>query len=228
LRLLEELAEIGMDMARALRRQALAQADAAEIEASDTAHAVSGDVGLTFSRIARAVRLTLALEARTAEAASARRSAAAADRAARREEERFRALVTPRPADPREAVIERIVEQAIEAEIDDPKDVDHMMGDFYERLDEDEAYADPAGRPIGEIVARICRDLRLDPDWSRWANEPWAVEEARTASAGSPYAVSPVSSSPPPFYGGGGAARSAMTEGASAAAGPLSHPPDSG
>jgi hypothetical protein len=73
LRMLEELAEIGMDMARALRRQALAQAElqdigeragVTEIAGGVVTLSVKGDLGLAFSRVARAVRLTLAMETR--------------------------------------------------------------------------------------------------------------------------------------------------------------------
>ncbi|MGZ6039172.1 MAG: hypothetical protein ACXWKR_10910, partial [Phenylobacterium sp.] len=32
-------------------------------------------------------------------------------------------------------------------------------------------------RPLGELVARICRDLGVTPDWSRFRDEDWAIEE---------------------------------------------------
>ena len=51
---LRELAEIGMDLARALRTHAVAEPDAAR----------AADVGLVFSRVSRAIRQTVALEAR--------------------------------------------------------------------------------------------------------------------------------------------------------------------
>jgi hypothetical protein len=72
LRILQELAEIGMDLARAVRTRALALAAKA-----DPAAAV--DLGLSFSRIARAVRQTVALEAKFEQD----RQAAAVDRAQR-------------------------------------------------------------------------------------------------------------------------------------------------
>jgi hypothetical protein len=71
LRIVQELAEIGMDLARALRTRALAAK-------ADPAAAV--DLGLSFSRVARAVRQTVALEARLDQD----RQAAAAERAERR------------------------------------------------------------------------------------------------------------------------------------------------
>src|SRR5260370_7024883 len=68
--MLAELAEIGMDLARAVRRQALdhaesEQADAPQVDAPDRIG--GGDLALVFSRIARAARQTVALEAKLAE-----------------------------------------------------------------------------------------------------------------------------------------------------------------
>ena len=62
LAVLRELVEIGMVLARAMRVQAEAVIEAG----AATTDAVSGvaDLGLSFARISRAVRLTLALEAR--------------------------------------------------------------------------------------------------------------------------------------------------------------------
>jgi hypothetical protein len=36
-------------------------------------------------------------------------------------------------------------------------------------------------RPIGAVIATICEDLEAAVDWSLWADEDWAIEEARTA-----------------------------------------------
>jgi hypothetical protein len=43
-------------------------------------------------------------------------------------------------------------------------------------------------RTTGEIIARFCRELGLDPDWTRWENEDWAVAEA--GRPGSPFYAS--------------------------------------
>ncbi|HEV7385973.1 MAG TPA: hypothetical protein VGN89_13920, partial [Phenylobacterium sp.] len=165
LRLLEELAEIGMDLARTVQRQAHEQA-AADLDAAA--------LGLVFSRIARAVRQTVALEARLAEDRQAKTSAQIAGqtraRAARRQRE-----------------VRAVVEQAIEADADE-SDVENLLLDLEERLvDYDES--DFSDRPIGELVARICRDLGVTPDWSLWEDEDWAIEEAAARPRGSPYAA---------------------------------------
>ena len=69
LRLLEELAEIGMELARALRPGALASATcdpgAGEELMALTGRARGRDPAEAFAPLSRAIRLTLALEART-------------------------------------------------------------------------------------------------------------------------------------------------------------------
>ncbi|MGB8842867.1 MAG: hypothetical protein WCC64_17565, partial [Aliidongia sp.] len=44
-------------------------------------------------------------------------------------------------------------------------------------------------RPVGALVAGICTDLYLDPDWHLWQHERWAVKEIRDKPPGSPYAT---------------------------------------
>jgi hypothetical protein len=46
-----------------------------------------------------------------------------------------------------------------------------------ERLDEDSAYQDLSERPLREIVERLCKDLMISPDWSRWDGEGWIKQE---------------------------------------------------
>jgi hypothetical protein len=42
-------------------------------------------------------------------------------------------------------------------------------------------------RLIGELVASICRDLGLSPDWPRLAEEAWAKKGIESGVAGSPF-----------------------------------------
>ncbi|MGB8841797.1 MAG: hypothetical protein WCC64_12080 [Aliidongia sp.] len=37
-------------------------------------------------------------------------------------------------------------------------------------------YADLGQRSIDEIIALICRDLGLTPDWQRWVDASWAKQ----------------------------------------------------
>ena len=51
-----------------------------------------------------------------------------------------------------------------------------MNADVENLLDVAGAYEDYADRPVGEVVAGICKLLGLDPDWSRWDGEQWAIK----------------------------------------------------
>ena len=165
LRMLEDLAEIGMDLARTVQRQAHEQV-AADLDAAA--------LGLAFSRIARAVRQTVALEARLGEDRQAKTAA------------RIAGEIHTRIARHRREV-RAVVAQAIEADADE-SDIENLLFDLEERLvDRDDT--DFADRPIGELVARICRDLGVTPDWSLWEDEDWAIEEAAARPRGSPYAA---------------------------------------
>jgi hypothetical protein len=196
--LLQELAELGMTMARAV----VAQVVDAETPATDP--------GLAFSRIARAVRQTVALEARLAEDRQLRREKAAARDV---EAGRLRAVR-------RKHEVRRCVEQAIEADASE-NDAEDLLGDLDERLDDGVYDFDFAERPVGELIARICRDLGVTPDWSLWEDEDWALKAAtsdpsasrdvfsssvggggpRYAMEGEPSRRDPSGSSPPPPCG---------------------------
>ena len=56
-----------------------------------------------------------------------------------------------------------------------------------ERLDDDDIYGLAASRPVGELVAMLCRDLGLEPDWDALAAEAWAQAEIDSGAAGSPF-----------------------------------------
>jgi len=182
LRMLQRLAEIGMELAEAVGRQALEQAKAAS-EPAGTPQKAGPDLGLVFTRISRAVRQTVALEARIAEGPLTPRAVSAAldrqaERAALAETDRRRR---------RKAQVGRIVKQAINAELTGIKAYQRER-ELRERLEDEDVETDIGDHPIGEIIARICWDLGLDPNWRRWAEDHWAVEEARTKAPGSPYA----------------------------------------
>jgi hypothetical protein len=135
LRLLAELAELGMTLARTIVAQA---EDGAE---------------LAFARLARAVRQTLALEAKLAEGGQLRR-----ERQAREHKHQ------------REAKVRRMVETAIEADAHE-SDIDDLLYDLNEHLaDLDDT--DFTHRPLIEVVASICQDLGVTFDPHQWQDEP--------------------------------------------------------
>jgi hypothetical protein len=191
LRILAELTEIGMDLARAVRRQALAQAAPEE---ADTPQAGApdriggGDLALVFSRIARAVRQTVALEAKLAEDRRTRDERTEAEQA-----QRAATIARERKAR-QKARVKRIVEQAIEAEADG-SDREDLLSDLDERLEDDDVDADFGERPTGEIIARICRDIGITPDRALWEAEDWGIE-AGAPEVGAPEVGAPEAGAP--------------------------------
>ena len=184
LAMLRELAQIGMRLARGVEREA------------EAPEACAGDLVLKFARIARAVRQTLALEARIEGELAAWAREDAAQRAARLERETRARLAG------RKTAIRCAVEQAIEAEADD-HEREGLCDHLEERL-QDREDTDVLDRPVGELVARICRDIGVTPNWSLWEDEDWAIAEGVTVRpAGGPgfpepTVFDPAAADPPP------------------------------
>jgi hypothetical protein len=173
---LEELSEAGLRLALSIEGRA-AEAPVAE----------APQIAMAFSRVARAVRLTALLHVKLIEAAQdARRRAAfvwSSDVERAAEDERRRD-----PAYGHKARVEAIVARVAKAGCDDEDDIDRIVQETAERLDDDDIYGDVLTRPLGELVALICRDLGLDPDWTSLAQEAWAQAEMRDNPTGSPFA----------------------------------------
>jgi hypothetical protein len=115
------------------------------------------------------VRQTVALETRVAEGGQK----------ACLERDQRRAAATRWAAHERRGEIRGYVTEVIEAESDRASDheVDRLLDDLEDRI---EAYDHILGdTPTGEVVARICADLGLVPDWSVWDNHDWAIEHLK-------------------------------------------------
>lgn len=162
LAMLTRLAEMGMAIAEATERWALAALDAAAaspVLTEDGPPALPagfrGDPGLVYSRVARAVRLTLMLQTRLLQELPALGRARTLADLEREEARRDRAR--------------RLVERAIKAEHTDPDAIEQLSGDAWERLRDEDLGDEFGAAPLGEVVARICRDLGLSPDWGERA-----------------------------------------------------------
>lgn len=142
--ILAELAEIGMVIARDLR---------AEVETAETPEAKARAVA-AFPRVARAVRQTLALEARF------RRDAA---RDAVEEHERVnREMVSHIRR--RKAQVRMWMQRAIcEETPDDIETAEVRLHDLYERLDDQVLDEDFALAPFQQVIAYLHRELGLAP-----------------------------------------------------------------
>jgi hypothetical protein len=170
-RVLQGLTEVCMDVAEALREQVLEQV-AAKTPVDP------GQAALALSRLARAVRLTLMLEAMFAEAP------AAADDGTDDDEDDDE---PPKAAIPRYE--ERItafmaVAGAIGTEVRGDVDrSERLRAEARERLFDRET--DVMDRPIGEVVALICRDFGLTYDPGSWVDMPALYVEAAERVAAS-------------------------------------------
>lgn len=195
--LLDAMAELGLEAARQVQR---------EVEAGA---ASATDGALAYARVSRAVRLTLKLQSQMIEALKAQEDqaqAAAVDLALQDD-----------AAHIRKCRVGRIVERLVKAEHDDEDQVEALVAEADERLDDEDVYGDLLERPMSEIVARLCRDLGLSPDWSDLAQELWAKDEIESGARGRPFAAVPL-----PLDGG--EARSRGDGSAAARSGGHPHP----
>jgi hypothetical protein len=167
--LARELAEIGMELARALRRQVLERA--AQDQWGDTGNEPPADIGLTFSRIARAVRLSLALEEHFDEAQQGclERAQAAGEARAKREAAAKKAAL--------EARIKAGAERAIEVEVAERLERgerprrEWLLENLDVALEDDREWRMLARGPLVGVVAHICRLLKVPFDPADWVED---------------------------------------------------------
>jgi hypothetical protein len=215
LRNLAELAEIGMDLSRAVKRRV------ADVEASgDQDHAGAlGELGLTLNRVTRAVRLTMNLEAKVRADRRARLLGLETERAqAAARKAQARAEAETKRRDLHSGFLGRLVEETVKADIcrrNGTAIADYLDGE--EEFDEDEGeevedafttaerllarrktYEGFEHRPYSAVLIDLCKDLKIGPpDWSLWADEEWAEDEAETVE-GSPFVgLAPRETGPP-------------------------------
>jgi hypothetical protein len=148
LRMLAELAEIGMELAREVRLQA--------VEAAPPGRVIKADPVVAFARLGKAVRQTLALESKVAAGGfdgpfPVSRSAAQPDGAYRPWDSGTKATV-------RRSVVEAIASSA------EAGDAEDLLRDLNERLDDPEYGDEMSDRPIGMAVALICEALGVEVD----------------------------------------------------------------
>jgi hypothetical protein len=161
LQMLGELAELGLEIARAI--EAKARTPEADLDAA----------AMAYARVARAVRQSILLQSRLL-----------ADAQELEEKGRFARYCRRRD---RKESVERIVRRVAWDACGDDREAEAIAREVCEGLEHDDIYGDVATRPIGELVALICRDLGLEPDWAAFADEAWAQAEMRSGAEGSPF-----------------------------------------
>jgi hypothetical protein len=154
------------------------------------------DAGLTYSRFSKALRQALMLHARFEEDSYKTRQERAAEAAARQAAEARRAAAV---RDELKAKQKRQVTQAVKRAMDvelaeddergvESRDYGEFLTDLHERLDDYDEYSDFGNKPVGAVVADLCKLLSLPFDPALWEDEPWAIEEAKAKPPGSPFA----------------------------------------
>ena len=193
---LERLSTLGMDLAQEIAERA-AQAPRAADPGLDQATAQASaptaaepppeprhEPGRAFAAVSRAVRLTMALEAKIDEeilallhgegpAAAAKSPAAAAEKPA------WTPPPPPNAWERRRGKVAACIWDAVEEGMTDPEAADDLCAVVQERLMESEVYDEFLFRPFRDSVAAICKDLGLKPDWRRWDDELGFPPETR-------------------------------------------------
>ena len=238
---LAELRALAMGLARRAAAEA-PEADAAEADAGDSGasddHLPSpsrrrardaspmngrGEEGrggsarsaqVALDRLARTVRLTMALEARLrgerargpalvaqgpgAGAGSGTGSGTAAGRGRGAEPETVEPQSKLSPEDRamingrlvalvrRKITIVNVMREVLEADGRDAETIEDVSRVLGERLLDWEA-GDVYHLPIGRMVARLCVHLKTSPQWSMFKDRDWAVAEAEKRSPGAPF-----------------------------------------
>ena len=200
--MLEELAALGMDLARMVHRRAAAL-DAAAGEAGSEESPAVAEATVAFDRAARCVRRTVGL---------------------------LRLLDTPVPqaADRRVMARRRIIrvaEDVIAKDHGDGERAESLRAELYERMDVPELDDEIDGRPVEEVIADILRDLGIAGPpgmrhpWQRRTPDEVAALCARARHAASTAPVRVVSTAAAPPWAGGGQEREATERLALALAG---------
>jgi hypothetical protein len=146
LEVLGELAELGLQVARTIAGRITAPAadDALSSEAL-------AQEGMAFTRVSRAVRMAVLLQARLIQGLKDEGRKAAPSEAEDEGPVRWEVQW-----------VDEVTGEPVRDEAEDRDErVERAEGEACERLDRDDIYADLMTRPKEELVARICEDLSL-------------------------------------------------------------------
>ena len=168
LRMLDDLAEMAMKLASRVTEEAAKATDAA-------ASTYAAD---DLAKLSRAVRLTLDLAGRLEETLARLRAGETIVRAARRQdrEERASRAQDRRATAARDKVSEQVA-MVIFSKSESETESRDLLDALEERLSRDIVYIDVEDQPLREAVERLCGDLGLKPDWSRWTDDGWPDQD---------------------------------------------------
>jgi hypothetical protein len=178
----QELAEIRLDLARALRAEVMARVSGVENAESERAP-VFGDVSLAYSRISRAVRMTLALEATIDGDVQVRVGRVAAERYTQSIFDEAREAQDTRTKEAE--MIREPVRWAIEtdtAERGERGERERLYRELEEVLEDEHDWEMMAGKNLAEAVAYVCRELGVPFDAELWFSDEDEDEPGSLAS----------------------------------------------
>ena len=174
-KVLEELAELGLEHARLGLGQAMNETMGKSVPNPGT------DYQADYVRLARSIRQTVALEAKLREPAKVR-----AEQKPPRPPLTVRQRAIFGKSKVRVAVEGMIDAQAGERR-EDLRTTERLLRDLYERLD-DEPDATFTETALDEVVERLCKVMGVKLDWEALSAKPWARREALQGTPGSFYA----------------------------------------
>jgi hypothetical protein len=141
--------------------------DRAEEALTQGQHGAPDSTGLALARLARAVRMSVWLEARLhSERLEREQKAATADGAQQQRKSRLKQQLKRR--------VKEAIERQDEAE---PVERETLERALAERLEQDDIERDLLRCAPEEIVGRICQELGIDFDPARWTEDEWLWEE---------------------------------------------------
>jgi hypothetical protein len=178
--MLQELAEIGMDMARVCGRRALAQEQMDEVAPGCVPSLRAAELSLAFERIARSIRLTLTLKAKIDDGVLVAELEAREKRRIREAERRDEVQAHKSAAF---KATREVIKQSDRPECERERLLDNADGLFIHG----DLPAELFERGVHSgLMADICKVLGVEPDWAVWSGESWALTEM-IASLPGPY-----------------------------------------
>ncbi len=186
LRVLAELTDLAMTVARSLSELAVTRIESAKAEGGLLR--LGEDPAAPLNKIAQTIRRTVALETSLARDVTAGRGGLVAARTARTVGSKTaQAAAVTRAV--RHGLEDAYYAAVVEAEgqndpadrlddadrLDAAEQLEKLFEDAVEFLDDTDEFRDYLDRPVGETVAKLCAAIGLDPDSCRLHGDVWKV-----------------------------------------------------
>jgi len=169
--ILARLADMGMEIAEALTAQ--------------VKQTPSADLAAAYAKVAQAVRRTIALEDHLGKGLQVQRNALFAKRETRRKEAGWAEGTEKQNA------INLVMVDAISQKFPENDEAcEALMGDIEMLLADADEFEGWFDWPVGEIIARLCKAMNLDPEWAVQDDDGrWMVKRGPCPPEVSDYAL---------------------------------------